>query len=89
MATSFSVYDIIDENILTDPNYMDWLRNLRIRFAQEKVSYVLKISDPGSVSDNAFQNKKAKDVSTDITYYFCGKLEYSKNNYKNYFTNLK
>ena len=41
MASSLSLRSILDANKLTGPNYVDWLRNLRIVLTQEKVSYIL------------------------------------------------
>ena len=67
---------------MIDPNYVDWLRNLQIRFALEKNLDVLDISDLGSISNN----EKVKDVYLDIIY---GKFGYWENNYKNYLTRLK
>ena len=61
------------------------MRNLRIKFIQEKVSDVLKNPDLDSISDN----KKAKNIPMDITYYFGDKLGHWKNNCKNYLASLK
>ena len=72
-------------NMLTDPNYEDWLRNLQIRFVPKKNSYVLDIPDPGSISNN----KKAKDVHLDIICSFYGKFGHWENNCKNYLARLK
>ena len=69
MTSSFSLHKIINENLLIGSNNADWLRNMRIRFIQEKIFDILDIPDPGSISD-----KKIMDVLTDITY--CGKLGY-------------
>ena len=63
-------------------NYVDWLRNLQIRFVPEKNFDVMDIFDSDLVSD-----KKVMDVLTDITY--CGKLRYWKNIDKNYLASLK
>ena len=70
MASLFSLHNTIDKNILTDPNYVDGLRNLQARFISEKNSNVLDISDLGMVSNN----EKTKDVYMDISYLFCGKF---------------
>ena len=70
---------------MIDPNYVDWLRDLQIRFVPEKNSNVLDIPDLGSVS----KNKKAKDVHLDIIYLFYNKFRYWENNYKNYLARLK
>ena len=60
MASLLSLH----ETMLIDPNYVDWLRNLQIRFVLEKNSDVLNIFDPRSVSNN----EKAKDIPMDIIY---------------------
>ena len=41
MASSLSLCSILDANKLTEPNYVDWLRNLKIVLSQEKLSYIL------------------------------------------------
>ena len=65
MASSFSLHHTIDENVLIDTNQVDWLRDLQIRFAQEKVSEDLEYPDAGSISNN----KKAKNVPMDIIFF--------------------
>ena len=68
MASLFSLH----KNMLTDPNYVDWLRNLQIRFISEKNSDVLDIPNLGMVSNN----EKAIDIHKDIIYSFCDKFRY-------------
>ena len=41
MASSLSLRSILDANKLTGPNYVDWLRNLKIVLSQEKFFYIL------------------------------------------------
>ena len=72
MASLFLLHNIIDKNILIDLNYVDWLRNLQIRFISEKNSDVLKISDLELIS----YNEKAKDVHKDIICLFYDKFRY-------------
>ena len=72
MAFLFLLYNIINKNILTNLNYVDWLRNLQIKFVPEKNSNILDIFDPRSISNN----KKTKDVYLDIIYLFCDKFRY-------------
>ena len=38
---------------------MDWLRNLRIVVAQEKLSYIPNMSDPDPVSEDGSKEEKA------------------------------
>ena len=85
IASLFLLHEIMNKNILIDPNYMDWLRNLQIRFISEKNSDVLDILDLRLISNN----EKAKDVSMDIIYLFCGKFGCWENNCKNYLASLK
>ncbi|XP_073139007.1 uncharacterized protein [Henckelia pumila] len=47
---------ILDTNKLTGPNYSDWLRNLKIVLASEKLTYVLTKAPP---------KEAAKDISPD------------------------
>ena len=68
MASLLSLH----ETMLIDPNYVDSLRNLQIKFISEKNSDVLDIFDPRSVNNN----EKAKDISLDIIYSFYGKFRY-------------
>ena len=41
MASLLSLRSILDVNKLTGPNYVDWLRNLKIVLSQEKLFYIL------------------------------------------------
>ena len=41
MASSLSLRSILDANKLTGPNYVDWLRNLKIVLSKEKLSDIL------------------------------------------------
>ena len=43
ISLSNLLHGILDFNHLTGPNYMDWLRNLRIILTTEKITYVLDI----------------------------------------------
>ena len=85
MASLFSLLNIIDKSMLTNPNYVDWLRNLQIRFVSEKNFDILDIPNLRLVSNN----EKAKDIPMDIIYSFCGKLGYWENNCKDYLIRLK
>ena len=57
MASSLSLRGILDSNKLIGPNYVDWLRNLKIVLTQEKLSYILDISKPQEVGDDATEEK--------------------------------
>ena len=60
MASLLSLWKILDFNKLIDPNYVDWLRNLKIVLTQEKLSYILDVSEPQEVGDDAIE----EEVST-------------------------
>ena len=59
MASSLSLRGILDANKLTGPNYVDWLRNLRIILTQEKVSYILDTPALDSLRKDAFEEDRA------------------------------
>ena len=48
MASSLSLREILDSNKLIGPNYVDWLKNLKIILTQEKLSYILDIDINGN-----------------------------------------
>ena len=58
MATSLLLRGILDANKLIGPNYVDWLRNLRIVLTQEKVSYILDTPAPDSLEKDAFKEER-------------------------------
>ena len=49
---------ILDKNMLTGPNFSDWLRNLRIVLTCERIAYVLEETMPASVADDASEEEK-------------------------------
>ena len=59
MASSLSLCGILDSNKLTGPNYVDWLRNLKIVLAQERISYILDTPDPVLVGEDATSEEVA------------------------------
>ncbi|XP_052193798.1 uncharacterized protein LOC127802142 [Diospyros lotus] len=42
---------LLDTNKLTGPNYLDWLRNLKIVLDSEKITYVIDKAPPEKVSE--------------------------------------
>ena len=58
IASSLSLRDILDANKLTEPNHVDWLKNLRIILTQEKVSYILDTPAPDSLREDAFEEER-------------------------------
>ena len=59
MALSLSLRDILDANKLIGPNYVDWLRNLRIILTQKKISYILDIPALDSLGKDASEEERA------------------------------
>ena len=41
MSTNVNVQTVMDDKILTGPNFLDWLKNLRIVLKEEKIAYVI------------------------------------------------
>ena len=41
MSTNVNSQSIMDVNILTKPNFLDWLKNLRIVLKRERLAYVV------------------------------------------------
>ena len=58
MASNLSLRGILDANKLTGPNYVDWLRNLRIVLTQEKLSYILDSPDPEVIGEDTSEEKR-------------------------------
>ena len=48
---------ILDNNRLTGPNFIDWLRNLKVVLASEKILYVIEQSLPTSLPENSSQEE--------------------------------
>ena len=58
MRSSNPLAIILDHNRLTGPNFIDWLRNLKVVLASEKILYVLEQSLPGPLPKNASQEEQ-------------------------------
>ena len=41
MSTNVSVKKVMDDKILTGPNFLDWLKNLIIVLKEEKLAYAI------------------------------------------------
>ena len=48
---------ILEQHRLTGPNFVDWLRNLKVVLAYEKILYVLTQSPPKPLMANASQEE--------------------------------
>ena len=59
MASSLSLRSILDTNKLTGPNYVDWLRNLKIILNSEKLSYILDTPSLDALGEDATKEDKA------------------------------
>ena len=53
MLPNVNVQTVMDEKILTEPNFLDWLKNLRIVLKEEKIAYVIIEPIPGSPTADA------------------------------------
>ena len=59
MASLLSLQKILDSNKLTNPNYVVWLRNLKIMLTQEKISYILDAPEPQPIGSDAIEKEVA------------------------------
>ena len=59
MASSLSLRSILDTNKLTGPNYVDWLRNLKIVLNSEKLSYILDTPSLDALGEDATEEDRA------------------------------
>ena len=57
MASLLSLWGILDSNKLIGLNYVDWLRNLKIMLTQKKLSYILDVSEPQEIGDDAIEEE--------------------------------
>ena len=53
MSTNVNAQTEIDDKILTRPNFLDWLKNLRIVLNEEELAYVITKPIPGSPTVDA------------------------------------
>ena len=58
MDSSLSLRSILDANKLTGPNYVDWLRNLKIVLSQEKLFCILDTPALEPLGEDASQEDK-------------------------------
>ncbi|XP_021691815.2 uncharacterized protein LOC110673102 [Hevea brasiliensis] len=49
---------ILNENRLTGPNFMDWLRNLRIVLNYERIGYILETTLPCTLPESASEEER-------------------------------
>ena len=59
MASSLSLRSILDTNKLTGPNYVDWLRNLKIVLNSEKLFYILDTPSLNPLGKDATEEDRA------------------------------
>ena len=53
MSMNVNVQTIMDDKILIRPNFLDWLKNLRIVLKEEKIAYVITEPIPESPTTDA------------------------------------
>ena len=53
MSTNVNVQTVMDDKILTGPNFLDWLKNLTIVLREEKIAYVIIEPISGSLTADA------------------------------------
>ena len=58
MASSLSLRSILDSNKLTGPNYVDWLRNLKIVLSSEHLFYIIDTPSLEPLGDDATEKEK-------------------------------
>ena len=58
MRSSNPLAIILDQNRLIHPNFIDWLRNLKVVLASEKIFYVLEQSLLGPLPENTSQEEQ-------------------------------
>ena len=59
MASSLSLRNILDTNKLIGPNYVDWLRNLKIVLNSEKLAYFLDTPSIAPLGEDAIEEDRA------------------------------
>ena len=57
MRSSNPLSIILEQNKLTGPNFNDWLRNLKVVLASEKILYISQQSPPEPHPRNASQEE--------------------------------
>ena len=55
MSNNLNLRSILESNKLTGPNYIDWLRNVKIILRAEKLTYVITEPVPPEPATNATQ----------------------------------
>ncbi|KAJ8751580.1 hypothetical protein K2173_016826 [Erythroxylum novogranatense] len=60
MTSSVNLRSLVDSNKLTGPNFLDWLRNLRIVLRSEELGYILDVPLPDPpAADASDEDQKA------------------------------
>ena len=73
MSTNVNSQSIMDANKLTEPNFLDWLKNLRIVLKMERLAYILikplpqsPTVDASETVQRAYQKRLADSVRTGL-----------------------
>ena len=53
MSTNVNIQIVMNDKILIGPNFLDWLKNLRIVLKEEKIAYVIAKPIPESLTADA------------------------------------
>ena len=56
MSTNVNAQTVMDDKLLTGPNFLDWLKNLRIVLNEEELAYVITKPIPGSLTADALES---------------------------------
>ena len=82
MSTNVNSQSIIDANILTGPNFLDWLKNLRIVLKRERLADVivepLLESSATDALERAYQKRLVDSERARLIIYTSMSLEFQK-----------
>ena len=79
-TSNLSLWSIFEKDKLNGTNFLDWYRNLRIVFKQERKEYILDQCDPNKPVVNAPKaqkdaHSKHHNDSIDVTYLMLGCMD--------------
>ena len=79
MSLTNPLRGIMDANLLTGPNFTDWLKNLKILLKSERIAYVLEgdgLVEPASdaFEDEVWEYQKWQEDSTTVQCYILASM---------------
>ena len=85
MSTNVNMQTVIDDKILIRPNFLDWLKNLRLVLKEEKIAYVITepilgsptVDAPESVQ-RAYQKRLVDSARTELIIHTSMSPEFQK-----------